>query len=308
MPIKIADSLPAKAILEQENIFIMPEGMALKQDIRPLKIAILNLMPTKVETETQLLRLISNTPLQIDIDLLQTATYTSRHTAEEHLIKYYQTFDDVREQKYDGLIITGAPVEKMAFEDVAYWPELCEIMEWSKTNVHCTLHICWGAQAGLYYHFGVEKFLLEHKLSGVFAHYPTNPAHPLTRGFDEVFWVPQSRYTSIRYDLIENIPELEVLAYSLDTGPHIIATKSGRQIFVTGHSEYDRDTLAREYFRDVEKGLNPAVPQNYFIDDDPRKPPRMTWRSHANLFFSNWLNYFVYQATPYDLRDIGPGV
>lgn len=304
MPIKIADNLPARSVLEKENVFIMPEGRAEKQDIRPLKLAILNLMPTKIETETQLLRLISNTPLQIDVDLVQTASYTSKHTDEEHLIKFYHTFDEIRNNKYDGFIITGAPVEKMEFEDVKYWQELCEIMEWTKTNVHCTLHICWGAQAGLHYHYGVEKFLLDKKLFGVFKHSVTRHSHPLTRGFDEVFWVPQSRYTSIRYNAIDLIPELEVLAYSIETGPHIICSKNGRQVFVTGHSEYDRDTLAKEYFRDVQKGINPEIPRNYFIDDDPKNEPRMTWRSHAYLFFANWLNYFVYQETPYEINDI----
>ncbi len=304
MPINIPASLPANSLLQKENIFVMEEERASHQDIRPLKIAILNLMPKKIETETQLLRLLSNSPLQIDLELLQTASYTSKNTPEKHLFKFYKTINDVRNEKFDGLIITGAPVEQMPFEDVDYWEELCDIMEWSKTNVYSTLHICWGAQAGLYYHYGIQKYGLDKKMFGVFSHRLANPLHQLVRGFDEVFYVPHSRHTEVRIDDIKKCEDLEILAYSEEAGAHIIADKFGRQFFVTGHSEYDRETLATEYFRDVDKGLPIEIPKNYFEDDDPSKSPVLSWRSHANLFFVNWLNYFVYQQTPFNLDEM----
>lgn len=302
MPINIPDTLPASRILEAENIFVMTEHCALHQDIRPLRILILNLMPKKIETETQLLRLLGNSPLQVDIELMQTKSYTSKNTPAEHLLKFYRTFEEVRHERFDGLIITGAPVETMAFEEVAYWPELCEIMEWSKSHVYSTLHICWGAQAALYYHYGIRKYPLTEKMFGVFHHRLLVENHPIIRGFDEVFWAPHSRHTTVRKKDIEKIPELEVLAASEKAGVYMAGRRDGRQFFVTGHSEYDRGTLATEYFRDVDKGLPIAMPENYFPDNDPKQAPVYTWRGHANLFFNNWLNYYVYQATPYDLE------
>lgn len=304
MPIKIPDNLPAAKILESENIFIMTEHRAMHQDIRPLQILILNLMPTKIETETQLLRLLGNSPLQVDIDLMQTATHVSKNTAPEHLLEFYQTFDEVRENKYDGMIITGAPVENLDFTAVDYWEELCTIMDWSWTHVYSTLHICWGAQAGLYHHHGVPKFALERKLSGVFRHRPLDPNHPLLRGFDEMFYMPHSRYTEVLQKDIEKNEHLQVLALSETAGVGIVATRDARQVFVTGHCEYDRYTLAAEYMRDVKRGIEPQIPQNYFPGNDPNAVPPMIWRGHANLLFSNWLNYFVYQQTPYDLRSL----
>ena len=305
MPIKIPDSLPASRILQNENIFVMTEHRAAHQDIRPLKIAILNLMPKKIETETQLLRLLSNSPLQVDIELLQTRSHVSKNTPSEHLFKFYKTFEDVRDQRFDGMIITGAPVEQMPFEQVEYWDELCEIMEWSKHSVHSTLHICWGAQAGLYYHYGINKYSLEEKLFGVFQHRLLVENHPLTRGFDEEFWVPHSRHTTVSRKELAHIPELQILTNSKQAGVHMAVSRDGRQVFVTGHSEYDRDTLANEYFRDLQKGLPIHMPENYFPQNDPSQPPTFRWRGHANLLFCNWLNYFVYQTTPYDINTVG---
>ena len=304
MPIKIQDSLPAFQILESENIFVMTHERASAQDIRPLSIVILNLMPTKIETETQLLRLLSNTPLQVDVELMQMASHVSKNTPQTHLSTFYKTFDDIKGRKFDGMIITGAPVEKLSFEKVDYWNELCGIMAWSRKNVYSTMHICWGAQAGLYYHFGIPKYILPKKVSGIFRHRVLDPLHPLVRGFDDDFWAPHSRYTEIRREDIESIPELEILTESNAAGVHIVASKTGRQIFVTGHEEYDRNTLKNEYLRDVKKGLHPLMPQNYFPNDDPSQEPPFVWRSHAFLMFSNWLNYFVYQNTPYEIGNI----
>ena len=301
MPIKIPDGLPAAEILSKENIFLMSKYRAESQDIRALKIAVLNIMPTKMITETQLIRLLSNTALQLEIVLLQTASYQSKNTSAEHLSAFYKCFEQVRREKFDGLIITGAPVETMPFEQVSYWAELRDIMAWSKINVYSTLHICWGAQAALYYHYGIDKYPLEKKLFGVFAHEVLNNEHELVRGFDEVFYAPHSRHTEIRREDVEQAPELEILTYSEQAGIHVIASKNTRQFFITGHSEYDFDTLATEYFRDKNKGLEIDVPVNYFPDDDDTKTPINIWRGHAHLLFSNWLNYFVYQATPFDI-------
>ena len=302
MPIKIQDDLPARKGLEAEHIFVMTEHRALSQDIRPLQILILNLMPTKIETETQILRRLSNTPLQIEVELLQTSTYQAKNTSEEHMLTFYKTFDDIKDQKFDGLIITGAPVEMMPFEEVEYWDELCEIMEWSKTHVHSTFHICWGAQAGLYYHYGIQKYILDKKISGVFKHRMLNPKSRLFRGFDDEFMAPHSRHTEVRAEDIEKIPELKIMADSEEAGVYIVGNQSGSQFFVMGHSEYDANTLAHEYFRDLDKGMNPEIPAHYFPDDDPTKQPKVTWRSHGTWIYSNWLNYFVYQTTPYQLR------
>ena len=304
MPIKIPASLPANSVLQRENIFVMDEERADHQDIRPLKIAILNLMPKKVETETQMLRLLSNTPLQIDLELLQMRSHVSRNTDDDHLFRYYKTLDDVKGQRFDGLIITGAPVEQMPFEEVDYWSELCQVFEWSKTNVYSTFHICWGAQAGLYYHYGIPKYDLPEKMFGIFPHTVEQPFHQLLRGFDELFYVPHSRHTEVRAEDILKHPELEILTRSEESGVHIVADRSGRQFFVTGHSEYDRDTLAAEYFRDLKKGLPIHIPAYYFEDDDPKKSPKFIWRGHANLLFVNWLNYFVYQQTPFNLEEM----
>ena len=304
MPIRIQADLPAIEVLEGENIFVMTHERANLQDIRPLKIAILNLMPTKIETETQLLRLLGNTPLQVDVELLHTATHVSKNTSSYHLNTFYKTFDDVKDQKFDGMIITGAPVEKMAFEEVDYWDEMCRIMEWSKENVYSVLHICWGAQAGLYYHYGVPKYPLAEKCSGVFRHRVLRRTAKLVRGFDNVFYAPHSRHTEVRAEDIKKVPELEILCDSKEAGVYIVTTKKGRRIFVMGHSEYDADTLKNEYFRDLERGLNPKIPANYFPVDDPTKTPVVRWRSHAYLLYSNWLNYFVYQITPYNFDDI----
>ena len=304
MPIKIPNDLPARKILESENVFVMTEKRALGQDIRPLKILILNLMPTKIETETQLLRLLGNSPLQVETELMHMATHDSKNTSAAHLLDFYRTFDDVRDNCYDGMIITGAPVEHMDFESIDYWPELCSIMAWSRSNVYSTLHICWGAQAALYYHYGVPKYLLDSKLSGVYEHHVCDPLHPLTRGFNETFMMPHSRNTEVRAEDIKEHDNLLILATSPRAGAAIIGTRSGRRFFVTGHAEYDRDTLAKEYFRDVNRGINPSVPENYFPGDDPAATPVMTWRAHANLLYINWLNYYVYQQTPYDLREL----
>lgn len=304
MPIKIANSLPARAILESENIFVMTEHRALSQDIRPLKIALLNLMPLKITTETQILRCLSNTPLQIEIDLLQTKTYQSKNTPEDHLLTFYKTFDDIKDQKYDGLIITGAPIERMAFEDVEYWPELCEIMAWSKTNVHSTFHICWGAQAGLYYHYGIQKYELPEKMSGIFKHHVLIPKSPLLRGFDNVFCAPHSRHTEVREADIKKHHELQLLATSEEAGVYIAEAKHGRQVFVFGHAEYDAQTLKQEYFRDSERGMQPSIPRHYFEGDNPDGEILVTWKSHASLLYTNWLNYYVYQTTPYRLEKL----
>ncbi|NPA35252.1 MAG: homoserine O-succinyltransferase [Chlorobi bacterium] len=302
MPIKIPDNLPAREILESENIFVMADRRAVRQDIRPLKILIFNLMPLKIKTETHLLRSLSNTPLQVEVELLMTGTYTSKNTPKEHLVSFYKTFDEVKEHNYDGLIITGAPVELMKFEDVAYWKELSEIMEWSKEHVTNTFHICWAAQAGLYYHYGIDKYELDKKLSGIYRHKVLKSEEPLVRGFDDVFMAPHSRYTGIRKEDIEKCDELEILAESDEAGVYLIISKDKSRIFVTGHSEYDANTLKEEYERDIKKGLEIEPPVNYFPDNDTSKQPLSTWRSHAHLLYSNWLNYYVYQATPYDLN------
>ena len=304
MPIKIPNELPAVRTLEAENIFVMTETRAITQDIRPLKILILNLMPTKVDTETQLSRLLGNTPLQVEIELIHTSTHKSKNTSEEHLLAFYKEFEDVKDRYFDGLIITGAPVEKMEFEDVEYWDELAQIMEWSKTHVHSTLHICWGAQAGLYYHFGIKKHLMEEKLSGVYAHTVDYKRSILFRGFDEEFYVPHSRYTTVKREDIENTPLLKILASSEEAGVYAVITPGGKQVFLTGHSEYDANTLEKEYKRDKALGIDPKVPKNYYPGDDDTKPPMVTWRAHATLLFTNWLNYFVYQTTPYDIDKI----
>ncbi|HYE81318.1 MAG TPA: homoserine O-succinyltransferase [Clostridia bacterium] len=304
MPINIADDLPAVETLNGENIFVMTESRACHQDIRPLKIAVLNLMPTKITTETQLLRLLGNSPIQVDITLLHPKSYMSKNIQRSHLLKFYSTFEDVRDEKFDGLIITGAPVELMPFEEVAYWEELCEIMDWSLHNVYSTFHICWGAQAGLYHHYGIRKHALDKKMFGVF---PTKVNYKnimLFRGFDDVFYAPHSRHTEIRREDIEAVKELLLLSESEKAGVYIVAAKNGRQIFVTGHSEYDPLTLKGEYDRDVNAGLPIEIPYGYYPGDDPSKEPVVTWRGHANLLFSNWLNYYVYQETPYNLGEI----
>lgn len=300
MPIKIPDNLPATNILTNENIFVMTEYRAVHQDIRPLKIAILNLMPTKIETETQLLRLLSNSPLQVDISLVHMKSHNSKNTAEDHLVEFYNTFDEIKNKKFDGLIITGAPVEQMDFEEVDYWEELKEIMDWSKDNVYSTLHICWGAQAGLYHHFKIPKYTLEKKMFGVFSHYLNDPNVKLLRGLDDEFFVPHSRHTEVRRKDILEVEELEILSESKDAGVYAVMTKDGKQIFITGHSEYDFDTLSKEYFRDLNKGLDIDIPINYFKDNDPNKPPVVRWRSSANILFFNWLNYYLYQEVPYN--------
>lgn len=304
MPIKIADKLPATKQLAKENIFVMTEKRAAHQDIRPLKIAIVNLMPEKIKTETQLLRLLSNSPLQVEVDLIQMKSHVSKNTPDDHLAAFYKTFEDIKPLKYDGLIITGAPVENMEFEEVDYWGELTEIMDWSVTHVTSTLHICWAAQAGLYYHYGVPKYPLTEKCSGVFRHKVRRKTAKLVRGFDNIFYAPHSRHTEVRAEDIKKVPELEILADSKDAGVYIVTTKKGRRIFVMGHSEYDADTLKNEYYRDLEKGLNPKIPVNYFTKNDPTLKPVVRWRSHAHLLFANWLNYFVYQITPYNIDDI----
>ena len=304
MPIKIPDELPAVRALENENIFVMTERRAITQDIRPLKILILNLMPTKIDTETQLSRLLGNTPLQVEIELIHTSTHKSKNTSEEHLLAFYKQFDDVKDNHYDGMIITGAPVEKLEFSEVEYWDELCEIMEWTKSHVHSTLHICWGAQAGLYYHYGINKYTMDEKLSGVYEHTVDYKRSILFRGFDDVFYVPHSRHTDIKREDIERVHILKILASSEKAGVYAITTPGGKQVFLTGHSEYDADTLEREYLRDKNLGLNPNVPENYYPGDDDTKRPLISWRAHATLLFTNWLNYFVYQTTPYDINEI----
>lgn len=304
MPIKIPTDLPAKKVLNSENIFVMTETRAGKQDIRPLKILLLNLMPKKIETETQLCRLLGNTPLQVELELIMMTSHASKNTSEEHMLSFYKTFAEIKDQNFDGMIITGAPVEQMDFEDVDYWDELCEVMEWSKTHVWSTFHICWGAQAGLYYHYGIKKYDLPEKLFGIYPHKVDKKGSMLFRGFDDIFMVPQSRHTTIKREDIENCPELSILASSKEAGVYAIATKKGRQIFITGHSEYDADTLYNEYKRDLDQGLPIHEPINYFPNGKVTPKPPVTWRSSANLLYSNWLNYFVYQETPYDITSI----
>ena len=303
MPIKIPNDLPAAATLQSENIFVMPETRAVTQDIRPLEILILNLMPTKVVTETQFARLLGNTPLQVHLEFLHTRSHVATHVSAEHLFTFYKTFDEVRDRRYDGMIITGAPVEQLPFEDVEYWQELCSIMDWSRTHVHSTLHICWGAQAALYHHYGIKKYPLDEKLSGIFLHTLLTPKSRLFRGFDSEFWVPHSRHTEVRREDIEKIPQLKVMAVSEEAGVYAVCSEDSRQFFITGHSEYDADTIALEYRRDLAKGLEPKIPRHYFPDDDPAKQPVMKWRAHSTLIYTNWLNYFVYQTTPFDISE-----
>ena len=304
MPIRISQDLPAYQILQNENIFVMTHDRAEQQDIRPLKILILNIMPKKIETETQILRLLSNTPLQVDIELMHVASHVSKNTSLSHLETFYTTFGEIKDKHYDGMIITGAPVEHLPYEQVDYWDEICQIMEWSKTHVFSTLHICWGAQAGLYYHFGIPKYPLAQKMFGIFPHVVEVEHSLLLKGFDECFYVPHSRNTEVRRADIEQVSQLEILTSSPMSGVHIVANKNGRQYFITGHSEYDRDTIAQEYFRDRDKGIDIQIPYHYFPEDDPTRTPRVTWRCHANLMFSNWLNYCVYQRTPYNLDEL----
>lgn len=304
MPIKIPDDLPAVKTLEDENIFVMTEKRAITQDIRPLRVALLNLMPLKIETETQLSRLLGNSPLQVELTLLHTKSHVSQNVSQEHLLSFYKVFDEIKDEKFDGLVITGAPVENMEFEDVNYWSELCEIMEWSKTHVTSTLHICWGAQAGLYYHYGIQKHPLDKKLFGVFKHRVEYKKAILFRGVDDEFYVPHSRHTTVLREDIEKVPELKILASSEEAGVFCVFTENGKQIFFMGHPEYTTDTLKNEYERDKSLGLPIDVPKNYFPDDDPSKKPVIKWRAHANLLYSNWLNYFVYQTTPYNIQDV----
>jgi homoserine O-succinyltransferase len=304
MPVKIPNTLPARAILESENVFVMGEERAQHQDIRPLKVAILNLMPTKIATETQLLRLLGNSALQVDVTLLHTATHEAKNTDAEHLLNHYDTFESVRSEKFDGLIITGAPVEQMEFKEVDYWPELTRIMDWAETNVESTFYICWGAQAGLYHRYGVPKYPLPAKMFGVFEHRNLAPTAKLLRGFDDTFMAPHSRHTEIRRADLEKVPDIQIMAESDEAGIYIVGSKDGRHLFITGHSEYDPLTLKAEYDRDVNKGLPIRVPRNYYPNDDPSKPPQVRWRGHASLLFANWLNYYVYQVTPYDLKQI----
>ena len=305
MPIRTQSDLPAKETLENENIFVMDETRAMHQDIRPLKVAILNVMPLKEETELQLLRVLSNTPLQVDVTFLNVKSHISQNTSASHLNKFYTFYDEIKNEKFDGLIITGAPVEQLAFEDVDYWDELCQIFEWSKKNVTSTLHICWGAQAGLYYHFGLEKKELKEKITGIYRHRVKNRKEPLVRGFDDEFYAPHSRYTEVSKEDVENCDKLKILAESDEAGVFICISEGGKQVFVTGHPEYDRYTLDSEYKRDMGKGLNPKIPYNYYPDDNPKNRPLLQWRSHSINLYSNWLNYYVYQITPYDVEDIG---
>lgn len=305
MPIKILDSLPAQAILEQENIFVMTENRAMHQDIRPLDVLILNLMPNKEITETQILRKLSNSPLQVNVELLQTQTYKPTHVDSDHLESFYTTFDEIKDRKFDGMIITGAPLDYVKFEDVAYWKEICEIMDWCETHVHCTFFLCWACFAALYYYYGLERYDREEKLSGVYAHKILKPTSPLFRGFDDVFYAPHSRAMSIAKEKIESVKELELMAYSDEAGVAIVKSTDSRKFFVGLHAEYDKDTLANEYYRDLGKGMNPKIPANYFPDDDPTKEPIVNWRSTGQLLYTNWLNYYVYQSTPYDISNVG---
>ena len=304
MPIRIPNDLPAVKTLLNENIFVMSEQRAVTQDIRPLKILLLNLMPNKIATETQLSRLLGNTPLQVELELIHTSTYHSKNTSSEHLLAFYKTFEDVKDKTFDGMIITGAPVEKMEFEEVEYWEELCEIMEWTKTHVHSTFHICWGAQAGLYYHYGIKKYPLDAKLFGVFEHTADYKNSMLLRGFDDKFFVPHSRHTTIKREDIEKVKELKIVSSSEKAGIYAVLTENGKQVFITGHSEYDANTLNDEYVRDLQRGDKIDVPENYYPNDNPKESPQVKWRSHAHLLYSNWLNYFVYQTTPYDIDEI----
>ncbi len=305
MPIKVSDNLPAKGILNEERIFVMGEERAFHQDIRPLKILILNLMPNKQETEVQLLRLLSNTPLQLEVSFLHMESHISKNTSEDYLQEFYKVFPDVKDQKFDGMIITGAPVEHLPYEQVNYWAELTDIFEWTKTNVNSTFHICWGAQAGLYYHYGVPKYQLDKKVFGVFPHTKVYKHEDLLRGFDDIFYVPHSRHTEVREEDIKKVKELNILSASEESGVYIVADDDGSQIFVMGHSEYDSDTLKNEYFRDVEKGLDIEIPKHYFKNDDPSQGPLSLWKAHSSLLYTNWLNYYVYQKTPYDINEIG---
>ncbi len=305
MPIQIPNDLPAAQTLQNENIFVMTQTRAVTQDIRPLEIVLLNLMPTKIATETQLTRLLGNTPLQVHLELMHTTSHLSKNVSAEHLLAFYKSFDELKDRKFDGMVITGAPVEQMRFEDVDYWDELCRIMEWSKHNVHSTLHICWGAQAGLYYHYGIQKRALPRKLFGVYPHHADYKRAILLRGFDDTFWAPHSRHTTVLREDIEAVPELKILASSDEAGVYAVMNPEGRQIFITGHSEYDPLTLQSEYLRDKAQGLPISVPVNYYPNDDDTREPIVRWRSHANLLFSNWLNYFVYQTTPFDIMSIG---
>ena len=308
MPIKIPNQLPATSTLTKENIFVMTETRAMTQDIRPLQILMLNLMPTKVDTETQLARVLGNTPLQIELELIAPSGHVSKNTSQAHMLAFYKTFNEVKDRTFDGLLITGAPVELMEFEEVDYWPELCEIMEWSKTHVHSTLYICWGAQAGLYYHYGIQKHTLDQKLFGVFQHTVEDPNFILFRGFDDKFWVPHSRNTTVDREDIEAVPGLKILAASPDAGVYAVKNDGCSQVFLMGHAEYDRDTLYKEYMRDVAAGIDIQVPANYFPDDNPSQMPLVKWRSCAHLLYTNWLNYCVYQTAPYDIRDIKKGI
>lgn len=304
MPIIIPDSLPAAKTLKKENIFIMHEKRAVAQDIRPLRILLVNLMPTKIATETQLARVLANSPLQVELTLLRMDAHESVNTPEDHMSAFYKTFDEIVYKRFDGMILTGAPVETMAFEDVDYWHELSEIFEYAKTNVYSSMFICWGAQAALNYYYDIEKHILDKKVFGVFEHKVVRPRTPLVRGFDEIFYAPHSRHTYIKKEDIKNNPEIRILVESKEVGLHILATDNGKQIFILGHQEYDKETLANEYFRDIDRGLDIEVPKNYFLDDDPKKEILFRWRSHASLLFTNWLNYYVYQATPYDLGEL----
>ena len=304
MPIRIPNDLPATQTLTNENIFVMTETRAMTQDIRPLQIALLNLMPTKIDTETQIARLLSNSPLQVELELVAVSGHVPKNTPQEHMLAFYKHFDDIKHRNFDGLIITGAPVELMPFEEVEYWEELCEIMEWSKTHVHSTFYICWGAQAGLYYHYGIQKYSLPEKMFGIFPHTVERRSNMLFRGFDDTFMVPHSRHTAVHREDIEKVPELKILASSPEAGVYAMATEGGRQVYITGHSEYDPRTLEKEYLRDKNLGLPIAVPKNYYPNDDDTQPPMVTWRSCAHLLYSNWLNYFVYQTTPYDLDNL----
>ena len=304
MPIKIPNDLPAVKTLNDENIFVMTETRAITQDIRPLKILLLNLMPKKIETETQLSRLLGNSPLQVDLEFIHTKSHQSKNTSAEHLFTFYKTFEDIKDRTFDGMIITGAPVEHLEFEEVEYWEELCEIMEWTKTHVHSTFHICWGAQAGLYFHYGINKQPLDKKMFGIFPHKVDYKKSILFRGFDDVFMAPHSRHTTVLAEDIKAVKGLKILSTSEEAGVYAVSSKYGKQIFITGHSEYDAETLAQEYFRDLDAGKEIEIPKNYFPNDDIKKKPRVTWRSHANLLYTNWLNYFVYQTTPYDIKKI----
>ena len=305
MPIRIPNDLPAAEVLQQENIFVMTQTRAMTQDIRPLEIVVLNLMPTKIVTETQLTRLLGNTPLQVHLELMHTTSHKAKNVAQEHLLTFYKSFEELKDRKFDGMVITGAPVELMEFEDVDYWEELCQIMEWSKTHVHSTFHICWGAQAGLYYHYGIGKQTLPEKLFGVFPHTADYKRSILLRGFDDTFYVPHSRHTTVLREEIEKVPGLKILASSEEAGVYAVMNKEGHQIFITGHAEYDPLTLQTEYLRDKNLGKPIRVPENYYPNDDDTREPIVRWRGHANLLFSNWLNYFVYQTTPYDIMNVG---